>query len=311
MASVHLTVAQAAATLSITEDQLRELMKIRADELPPKGAGHPDLFSPETIEALRAKLGVAAVLAIASGKGGVGKTSVTVSMATELARRGRKVVVVDVDLGLANTHIMAGLKPTRNLSDYLNGSATLTELMMEGPAGVRFISAGSGVSEMANLDQSGRERLMSLVDELRLLCDVIILDTGAGVSHAVTDFVSISDHTIVITTSSFAAIADAYGLIKIAVQECRQGKLHLLVNRVSSVEEGQQVFTKLKGCSERFLSFDLNWLGLLPEDKCVEGAALRRQPFCTAYPDSTVTRYLGKVVTAVERLLPAVAERSD
>lgn len=310
MGSARLTVAQAAATLSISEDQLRQLMKIRADELPSAGDGYPDLFTAETIEALRGTLGGATVLAITSGKGGVGKTSVTVNMATELARRGRKVVVVDVDLGLANTHIMAGLKPTRNLADYLAGTATLADVMMDGPEGVKFISAGSGVSEMANLDEPGRKRITALVDDLKPLCDVIILDTGAGVSHAVTDFVSISDHTIVVTTPNFAAIADAYGLIKIAVQECNQGKLHLLVNRVSSAEEGQQVFMKLKDCTERFLSFDLNWLGLLPEDKSVEGAALKRQPFCCAYPDSVVTRYLGRVVTAVERLLPAVAARS-
>ena len=311
MGSVHLTVAQAAATLSISEDQLRQLVRIRADQLPTRGEAHPDLFAPETIEALRTRLGGAVVLAIASGKGGVGKTSLTVNLATELARRGHKVVVVDVDLGLANCHIMAGLKPTRSLSDFLAGTASLIDVMIDGPEGVKFISAGSGVSEMANLDQSGRGRLMEVVRNLRPLCDVIILDTGAGVSHAVTDFVSISDHTIVITTANFAAIADAYGLIKIAVQECDQSKLHLLVNRVSSVEEGQQVFTKLKGCAERFLSFDLNWLGLLPEDRAVEGATLKRQPFCSAYPDSVVTRYLGKVVTAVERLLPAVAARSD
>jgi flagellar biosynthesis protein FlhG len=306
-----LTVAQAAATLGITQDQLLQLMKIRADQLPASSEVHPDLYSRETIDALRSRLGGAKILSITSGKGGVGKTSFTVGLATELASRGHKVVVVDVDLGLANTHIMAGVRPEHTLSDFLDGRVPLVDVLHPGVGGVMFVSGGSGVSEMANLDKAGRNRILEAIRALTPLCDVIILDTGAGVSHAVTDFVSISDHTIVITTSSFAAIADAYGLIKIAVQECKQGELHLLVNRVRSNEEGQQVFAKLKGCSERFLGFDLKWLGLLPEDRSVEGAALQRQPFCTAFPDSVATRYLRKVAIDLERLMQVEARRPE
>jgi flagellar biosynthesis protein FlhG len=205
---------------------------------------------------------------------------------------------------------MAGLRPEHTLADFLSGKVPLLEVMHPSAQGVLFVSGGSGVSEMANLDDAGRARIIDAILELRPLCDVIILDTGAGVSHAVTDFVSLSDHTIVVTTPSFAAIADAYGLIKIAVQECKQSRLHLLVNRVRSGEEAQQVFVKLTSCSERVLGFNLNWLGLLPEDRSVEGAALQRQPFCTVFPDSVATRYLRKVATDLERLLPAATSRS-
>ncbi len=131
-----------------------------------------------------------------------------------------------------------------------------------------------------------------------------------GISTSVTDFVSISDHTLVVTTSNFAAIADAYGIVKIMVQEGYRSAMHLLVNRVRSPEEAEQVYKKLKGCTERFLSFDLNWLGLLPEDNTVEGAVLKRTPFCEAFPGSVATRYLKKVVTALERLIPAVSRTS-
>lgn len=255
--------------------------------------------------------GGAVIFSVTSGKGGVGKTSVAVSIATEFARRGFRTVLMDTDLGLANTHILAGLKPEKTLSDYLEGRVELAQIIVDGPAGVKYISGGSGVKEMANLDDGGRDKILHAVQELRPFCDLILLDTGAGVSRSVTDFVSISNHTIVVTTSNFAAIADAYGIIKIMVQDGYKSAMHLLVNRVRSPEEAEQVFKKLKGCTERFLSFDLNWLGLLPEDNSVEGAVLKRLPFCEAFPGSVATRYLKKIVTALERFLPVPATKTN
>jgi flagellar biosynthesis protein FlhG len=231
----------------------------------------------------------ATIFAVTSGKGGVGKTSVSVNLAVEFSRRGHRTVLVDADLGLANAHILAGIKPTKSLSDYIEGRATLVEILEQ------------GVKEMANLDDSGRKRILGAIQELRPHCDVIIVDTGAGVSKAVTDFVSVSEHTIVVTTSNFAAIADAYGIIKVMVQEGYKSSMHCVVNRVRSPEEAEQVYLKLKGCTERFLGFDLNWLGLLPEDASVEGAVLKRLPFCEAFPNSVAARYLAKLVTVLER----------
>lgn len=253
----------------------------------------------------------AVIFAITSGKGGVGKTSTSVNMATEFARRGFRTIIVDTDLGLANTHILAGVKPAKTLSDYLSGSAELSEIVTDGPCGVKLISGGSGIQEMANLDEKGRQSILDAIVDLKPYCDLILLDTGAGVSNAVTDFVSIADHTIVVTTSNFAAIADAYGILKIMVQEGYGKSMHLLVNRVRSPEEAEQVYKKLKDCTERFLSFDLNWLGLLPEDNSVEGAVLKRVPFSEAFPASVATRYLKKVVTALERYVPAIPTQQN
>lgn len=250
------------------------------------------------------------IFAVTSGKGGVGKTSVSVNLATQFGKRGYRTIIVDTDLGLANTHILAGIKPRHTLSDYLEDKAELVEIIETGPQKVKFISGGSGVKEMANLDQIGRSRILEAIEELRPYCDVIILDTAAGVSKSVTDFVTISDHTIVVTTSNFAAIADAYGIIKVLVQEGCTSSLHSVVNRVRSPEEAEQVFAKLKGCTERFLGFELNWLGLLPEDNSVESAVLKRTPFCEAFPNSVATRYVGKLVAALERYVPA-ASRSQ
>lgn len=243
----------------------------------------------------------ATIFAVTSGKGGVGKTSVSVNIAVEFSRRGYRTILVDTDLGLANAHILAGIKPARTLSDYIEGRSDLPSIIETGPGKVKFISGGSGVKEMANLDDAGRRRILAAIEDLRGYCDLIILDTGAGVSKGVTDFVSVSDHTIVVTTSNFAAIADAYGIVKVMVQDGYRSAMHCVVNRVRSPEEAEQVFLKLKGCTERFLGFDLNWLGLLPEDNSVEGAVLKRQPFCEAFPNSVAARYLTKLVTALER----------
>jgi flagellar biosynthesis protein FlhG len=251
----------------------------------------------------------AAVFAVTSGKGGVGKTSLSVNMACEFSRRGYRTIVVDADLGLANSHIIAGIKPSRTLSDYIDGSAQLAEIIEEGPAKVRFISGGSGVKDMANLDDGGRRRILDAVQAIKPFCDVIIVDTGAGVAKSVTDFVSIADHTIVVTTSNFAAIADAYGIVKVVVQDGYKRPIHCVVNRVRSPEEAEQVFMKLKGCADRFLGFELNWLGLLPEDNVVEGAVLKRAPFSEAFPGSAASRYLAKIVTSLARYVSVVPKK--
>ncbi|GAB4145581.1 MAG: MinD/ParA family protein [Planctomycetota bacterium] len=252
----------------------------------------------------------ATVFAVTSGKGGVGKTSISVNLAVEFSRRNHRTVIVDTDLGLANTHILAGIKPRHTLSDYVEGKVDLCDIIEEGPSKVRFISGGSGIKEMANLDEQGRRRIVNVVSELRPFCDVVILDTGAGVSNAVTDFIAASDHTIVVTTSNFAAIADAYGIVKVVVQDGYKNPIHCVVNRVRSPEEAEQVFAKLKGCTERFLGFDLNWLGLLPEDNSVEGAVVKRLPFSEAFPNSVAARYLTKLVTALERYVCSVPRTS-
>jgi flagellar biosynthesis protein FlhG len=251
--------------------------------------------------------GSAVVFSVTSGKGGVGKTSVSVNMAVEFAKSDHRTIVVDCDLGLANAHILAGLRTGKTMSDYLDGRADLMEIIIDGPAGVKFISGGSGIKEMANLDEAGRQRIIDVIADLRPFCDVIILDTGAGISRAVTDFVAVSDHTIVVTTADFAAVADAYGIIKTCVHGEHANSIHVLVNRVRSPHEAEQVFNKLRDCAKRFLGLDLNWLGLLPEDSVVEAAVVQRSPFREAFPESVVSRYLKTVVASLERLMPTAA----
>ena len=151
----------------------------------------------------------ATIFAVTSGKGGVGKTSLSVNVACEFSRRGYRTIIIDTDLGLANAHILAGIKPEKTLSDYIAGNAELADIIVDGPCQVKFISGGSGVKDMANLDDNGRAQICVAIEELTQFCDIILLDTGAGVSKGVTDFVCMSDQAVLVTTSNFAAIADS------------------------------------------------------------------------------------------------------
>jgi flagellar biosynthesis protein FlhG len=249
----------------------------------------------------------AVIITVTSGKGGVGKTSFAVNLATELAVRGHRSVLIDADLGLANAHILCGSTAQKSFDLFLDGKAKLADIVQTGPAGMKLISGGSGIAEMANLDAAGRARITDAILRLRPHCDVIVIDTGAGVAHSVTDFVMIADQTIVVTTSNFAAIADAYGIIKVSVQAGSTAPMHLVVNRVRSPEEADQVFKKIRGCTERFLDFNLEWLGLLPEDNATNNAVQKRVPFVISFPDSVATRYMKRMVASVERMLPTSA----
>ncbi|MBK8975964.1 MAG: P-loop NTPase [Planctomycetes bacterium] len=313
----RLTRAQAAARLGIDPGMIQDLLLRHRNQLPGFDPKAIDLLPENVVDELGAILGDpgsseprrvptpgrAPIFTVTSGKGGVGKTSVTVNLAVEFARRGHRTIVVDVDLGLANAHILSGVAIRRTLSDYLSGKASLIEVVVDGPAGVKMISGGSGVKELADLDEDGRNQVLDAIEQLRPHCDVILLDTGAGISDAVTDFVSIADHVLLVTTSNFAAIADAYGIVKVLVQSGFDRTFHLIVNRVRSPEEAEQVFAKLDGCTGRFLNCQLKWLGLLPEDSSVEGAVLKRAPFREAFPDSVASKYLAKLASGLERYL--------
>lgn len=243
---------------------------------------------------------LAKIFVVTSGKGGVGKTSISVNLCTELACRGKRVILVDADLGLANAHILMGIKPEKSLTDYLEGNAALSEILSTGPKGLRLISGGQGIQEMANLDSTARKRIIDAIFDLRNYCDLILIDTGAGVSNAVTDFVEISDQAIVVTNANFAAIANAYGIIKVMVMKGYTNTIHLVVNRARSTEEAKQVYIKLKGCTQKFLEADLNLLGLIPEDIRVSNALQHRKPFTVAFPDTVASTYLRRIIDVLE-----------
>jgi flagellar biosynthesis protein FlhG len=224
------------------------------------------------------------VLAVTSGKGGVGKTTVVVNLAVAFAQRGRRVLLFDGDLGMANTHVFAGVNPTGNILDVIDGRATLENILQPGPAGVQMICGPSGVGRLADLgdrvlEALGRELLRVAAD-----FDVLLIDTGAGVAPTVMHFVGLAADAIVVATPNLASTLDAYGVIKVA-HELRLGtRLHVLVNEVEDQAQAASVLGRIIGCATRFLQITPGELGFLWRDPEFEVANQHRRPLVLAYP---------------------------
>ncbi len=232
----------------------------------------------------------ARVVAVTSGKGGVGKTNFCTNLALTLAARGQRVIIVDADLGLANVHVVLGVAPRFHLEHVMRGEKTLQEVLYTGPSGVGIIGGGSGLADMANLDEARRSRFIAGLSELDSMADVILLDTGAGLSHNVLAFLCAVEEVIVITTPEPTAITDAYATIKVLSQENPGAQQRLVVNMAQSEAEAQAVAQRLQSITRRFLGRDLDWLGYLPHDMTVSRAVRAQQPFSLLAPDAPVTR---------------------
>ena len=238
---------------------------------------------------------VARVVAITSGKGGVGKTNFSSNLAITLAARGQRVILVDADLGLANVHVVLGIMPRFHLEHVMQGEKTLKEVLYPGPGGIHIIGGGSGLTELANLDETRRAHFIQSLSELDTLADVVLLDTGAGLSHNVLGFLCAVDEVIVVTTPEPTAITDAYATIKVLSQENPRAQQRLLINMAQSEAEAQAAAQRLQGIARRFLQRDLDCLGYLPHDIAVSRAVRAQQPFTLFQPNSPATRAITRV----------------
>ncbi len=226
------------------------------------------------------------VVSITSGKGGVGKTNITINLAIALARRGERVVVLDADLGLANIDVLLGLYPKYNLGHLINGKANIEDVMITGPEGVRIIPGASGVKELADLSDKERMDFISRLDRIDYEADIMLIDTGAGLSKNVMDFLKASDEVIVVTTPEPTAITDAYALMKLLYQIAEYPKIKLLVNQVKGEQEAKRVAEQLSMVVKRFLNASFEELGYVLTDPAVNRAVFAQKPFILAYPNS-------------------------
>lgn len=232
----------------------------------------------------------ARVITVTSGKGGVGKTNLTVNLAIALSKMGLRVVILDVDFGLANIDVLLGMSTKYTILDLMRGNKSIFDVLSDGPDNVKFLSGGSGVEELLQLRTNQLGRFISNISLLDKLFDIILIDTGAGLSGNVMSFIMAADEVILITTPEPTAITDAYALIKLVSRKDRHKIIRVVVNKADSVQEANDVLSKLYMVSDRFLSFKLQKLGYLLYDDIVPKSVKQQRPFCLIYPKSQVSK---------------------
>ncbi|BDU50125.1 MinD/ParA family protein [Haliovirga abyssi] len=242
----------------------------------------------------------AKVFAITSGKGGVGKTSLAVNVAAFLSKIGKKVLIIDADLGLSNVEIMLGITPNHTIRDLIKNNKDIKEVITKGPFNLDFISGGNGFLEMAELSDVEREEILIKLQKLDEEYDVILIDTGAGISKNVISFLMVADEIIVITTSEPTSITDAYSVIKIVKDKIEKPDLGIIINRVKNIIEYKKASSLLINTSKDFLEMNIKNIGFIYEDSCVRNTIFKKTPFVIYYPDSQATGCIKYIVEKLE-----------
>lgn len=239
------------------------------------------------------------VIAVTAGKGGVGKSNVSVNLAVALAGLNKNVMLLDADLGLANIDIMLGLHSKYNLSHVMQGSCDLSDIILEGPNGIRVIPAASGTEFMTHLSAAEHAGIIDAFNELTDDLDYLIIDTAAGISDTVLSFTRSSQELIVVVCDEPTSLTDAYALIKVMSKRYEWTHFHILANMVRSLRDGQELFKKLSRVSEQFLEVQLNYLGAIPFDEHIHKAVKKQKPVLIAYPDSNASLSLREIAQSV------------
>lgn len=237
---------------------------------------------------------LARVITVTSGKGGVGKSNTSINLALQFKKLGKRVIILDADFGLANIEIMFGTVPKHNLCDLIYQGKDITEVITWGPGEVGFISGGSGIAGLSNLSREYLTYIIQNLARLDAIADVIIIDTGAGISDAVLEFLVASGEILLVTTPEPTSITDSYSLIKALNRHPRFSKenstIKVLANRVSTEEEGKSLFKKLNAVVSRYLDLTIEYLGSIPQDQQLANAVMQQTPVSLAHPNAKSAR---------------------
>ncbi len=226
------------------------------------------------------------VIAVTSGKGGVGKTNISVNLAAAMGVAGKKVMLFDADLGLANVDVVLGLQPRRNLSHVIDGECGLEEILLDGPAGMKVVPASSGTKRMAELTPSENAGLIRAFSDLGDDLDVLVVDTAAGIADGVVSFTQAAQHVILVVCDEPASITDAYAMIKVLSREHGIRHFRVLANMTQTSHHGRTLFGKISSVAERFLDVNLEYIGAIPFDEQLRKAVQKQNAVVEAFPRS-------------------------
>lgn len=242
------------------------------------------------------------VITFSSGKGGVGKTFLSLNVAAALAARGHSVVLFDGDMGLANVHVLLGMQPQYDVSDVIAGRCTLQQTVLDGPGGIKVIPGASGKRDMAEMNMFEMTRIVQALGRLDPLPDFMLIDTGAGIGKHVTTLARLADSIVVVVRDEPASLADAYGLIKVMNQDFRSRNFEVIINDASTTQRGEQVFERLQQVAMRFLGLPLVLAGVVPHEPEAMGVVRRRETLLSAAPRSAAADVVRQIAGRFERL---------
>lgn len=233
---------------------------------------------------------LARVITVTSGKGGVGKSNISLNLAISFSRLRKRVVILDADFGLANIEVMLGVRPRYSLADVIFRGRNVNEIITKGPGNIGFVSGGSGINELSNLNGDQIKILVNVMYQLDSIADVVIIDTGAGISESVMEMILSSSEILLVATPEPASITDAYVLLKTLKNQSDYDesalKIRLLGNRTQNRAEGKELYDKLNSVVGRFLGMRMDYMGAVPYDGYLQKAVMKQRPVCLAYPDA-------------------------
>jgi len=242
---------------------------------------------------------LARAIAVTSGKGGVGKSNLSVNLAVCLARQGLRVCLLDADLGMANADVLCGLAPTHTLEDVVKGDRRLSEVVVPAPGGFTLVPGASGVGRLANLQVAEQHRLVEQLGLLERTVDLVVVDTGAGVGTAVTSFVAAAAATLVVVTPEPTSMTDAYGAIKVLAADLPHARPRLVVNQVTSMAEARDVHARIDRVSRRYLGRGVAFAGAVPADPALQAAVRRQRPLTVFAPDAPAAKAIESLASSL------------
>lgn len=244
------------------------------------------------------------VMAITSGKGGVGKTNVVAGLAMSLAQMGQRVVVLDADFGLANLDILLGLTPTHTLEHVLRGEKVLEEIIMDGPLGIRVIPASSGIQELTRLDTTAELRLIQGLQRVSETTDWMLIDTAAGIHDSVIKLLLAAQEVLLVTTPEPTSLVDAYAMVKVVHLRDPQKPIWLLVNNAQGEDEAEETIEQLQAATQRFLGRELKVLGMVPSDPSLLQAVREQRSVVERFPRSPSTQAFRQIADQLRKKVP-------